>query len=100
MAIFRTDGKKPKVQVSTHKATPEELAEHRSFVERSERLRAMRPELIKKYPDKFVALTENGVLVVADSVQERVDKILQLGERPGFAAREFLNTKPRRRVIL
>ena len=95
MAIFRTDGEKPRVEVSTHKATPEELAEHRSFVERSERLRAMRPELIKKYPDKWVALTENDVLVVADSAKERTEKIIELGERPGFAARESLNTKPR-----
>ena len=100
MAIFRTDGQKPKVEVSTHKATPEELAEHRASVERSERLRAMRPELVQKYPDKRVALTENGVLVVADSARERAEKIIELGERPGFAAREFLNTKPRRRVIL
>ena len=95
MAIFRTDGKKPKVTVTTHKATPEELAEHRSSVERSERLRAMRPELLQKYPDKWVALTENGVLVIADSAQDRTAKIMDLGERPGFAAREFLNTKPR-----
>ena len=100
MAILRTDGKKPKVTVTTRKATPEELAEHRASEERWARLRAMRPELLQQYPDKFVALTENGVLVVADSVQERVEKILELGERPGFAAREFLNTKPRRRVIL
>lgn len=95
MAIFRTDGQRPKVEVSTHKATPEELAEWRDSVARSERLRAMRPELIKKYPDKWVALTENDVLVVADSAKERAEKIMGLGERPGFAAREFLNTKPR-----
>ena len=36
--IFRASGKKPKVEVSVHKATAEELAEHRSFTERSERL--------------------------------------------------------------
>ena len=100
MAIFNIDGKKPNVEVSIHKATPEELAEHRSYVERSERLRAMRAELIERYPDKWVALTENGVLVIADSAKERTVKIVDLGERPGFAAREFLNTKPRRRVIL
>ena len=95
MAIFRSDGQTPKATVTKHKATPEELAHWRSSVERSERLRAMRPELIKKYPDKWVALTENGVLVVADSNRERREKIEELGEHPGFAAREFLNTKPR-----
>ena len=100
MIRFRTSGEKVKVEVSTHKATPEELAEHHDYVERSERLRAMRPDLMEKYPDRWVALTENGKLVIAASAQERTAKILELGERPGFAAREYLNTKPRRRVIL
>ena len=95
MAIFRTDGKISKATVTSHKASPEELAHWRASVERDERLRAMRPELIKKYPDKWVALTENGVLVVADSAEERRKKIEELGEYTGFAAREFLNTKPR-----
>ncbi len=85
--IFRASGKKPKVEVSVHKATAEELAEHRSFTERSERLRGMRAELMQKYPDKRVALTENGVFLVADSAEEMVAKILELGERPGYAAR-------------
>ncbi len=99
MAIFRTDGKKPKVEVSTHKATPEELAEHRSYVERSERLQEMRSELMQKYPDKRVALTENGTFVVAASMEELVAKIKELGERPGFAAEVYLNTKPRRVIL-
>ena len=100
MAIFRLNGEKPKVEVSTHKATPEELAEWRDSEERWARLRAMRPELMQKYPDKWVALTENGVFLVADSVDELVNKTKEIGARPGFSAREFLNTKPRPRVIL
>ena len=100
MAIFRTEGQQPKATVTTHKATPEELAHWRDSVARSERLREMRPELIKRYPDKWVALTENCVLVIADSAEERRKKIEELGEHPGFAAREFLNTKPRPRMTL
>ena len=99
MAIFRTDGQRPKVTVTTHKATPEELAEHHSFVERSERLRDMYPDLIQKYPDKRVALTEGGKFLVADSMEELVAKMMELGERPGFAATLFLNTKPRRVIL-
>ena len=95
MAIFRTDGQRSQVTVTTHKANADEVAHWRDFAARCERLRAMRPELIKKYPNKWVALTENGVLVVADSAQARREKIEALGERPGFAAREFLNTNPR-----
>ena len=98
--IFRTDGKKPKVEVSVHKATAEELAEHRSYVERSERLRGMRSELMQKYPGQWVALTESGAFLVASSIDELVAKTRAIGDRSGFSAREFLSTKPRRRVIL
>lgn len=99
MAIFRTDGRRPRATVTSHKATAEELAEHHSFAERSERLHGMYADLIQKYPDQRVALTENGKFVVADSMEELVAKIKELGERPGFAATLFLNTKPRRVIL-
>ena len=99
MAIFRTDGKRPKATVTSHKASPGELAEHRSFVERSERLHAMHPDLIQKYPDQRVALTEGGKSLVAVSIDGLVTKIKELGESPGFAATLFLNTKPRRIIL-
>ena len=99
MAIFRTEGQTPKVKVSMRKATPKELARHRSYVERSERLHDMQPELMRKYPDKRVALTENGTFVVAGSMEELVAKIGELGENPGFAADIYLNTKPRRMIL-
>lgn len=95
MAIFRTDGQRPRATVTTHKATPEQLAECRESEERWARLRAMRSELIQKYPDKCVAITETDEFIVADSVEELVKKTEELGERPGFSAREFLSTKPR-----
>ena len=95
MAIFRTDGKKPEVKVSRRKATPEELARHRSYVERSERLHDMQTELMQKYPDKLVALTENGTFLVAGSMEELVAKIKEIGENPALAADIYLNTKPR-----
>ena len=75
------------------------LAELRDFKARSERLGDMRPELLKKYPDQHVALTENGILVAAMTIEEVVEKINELGERSGFAARMHLNTKPRPRRI-
>ena len=95
MAIFRTDGEKPKVKIRTRKATPEELAKHRSYVQRSERLHDMQPELMQKYPDKLVALTENGTFLIASSIEELVAKIQEIGENPAFAADIYLNTKPR-----
>lgn len=96
--------KKPKrksepVEYEYQRDPERELAELRDYAARSERLREMRPELLKKYPDQYVALTEQGFLVVATSREERVSKIEALGERPGFAARMDLNTKPRPRRI-
>lgn len=70
------------------------LAELRSFKARSEQLCDMRSELLEKYPDQHAALTENGTLVVAPTIPEVVAKIKEIGERPGFAARTRLNTKP------
>ena len=75
------------------------LAELRDFKARSERLREMRSDLLEKYPNQHVALTENGVLVAAPTIEEVVAKIEELGERSGFAARMHLNTKPRPRRI-
>ena len=99
MIRLRTNGEKAKVVVSTHKATPEELAEHHDYAERSDRLLAMQSELMEKYPDQHVALTKGGNLVVADSMPELVAKIEALGERAGPAATLFLETNPRRVIL-
>ena len=74
------------------------LAELQDFKARSARLRDMRSELLEKYPDWHVALTENDILVTAPTIEAVVAKIEELGERPGFAARMHLSTKslPRR----
>lgn len=99
MAIFRTDGNIPKAKVSTRKATRDDIAKHRSYVERSERLHDMQPELTRKYPDKLVALTESGTFVIANSMEELVTKIKELGENPAYAADIYLNTKPRLLIL-
>ncbi len=77
----------------------EQVRRFRDYEARSERLLNMRAELIRKYPDQWVALTEGGTLVAAESVAEMVAQIKQLGERPGYAAAEFLNTRPRRWIL-
>ena len=99
MIIVRPHGQKSKTKVTTSKATAEELASHRSYVERSERLHDRQPQLLQKYPDQHVALTENGSFVVADSMEELVAKIKELGESPGSSATLFLNTKPIRVIL-
>ena len=98
--VVKKPERRPEPVEHKYQRDPErELAELRDYAARSERLREMRPELLKKYPDQHVSLTENGVLVVAPTAEEAVAKIEELGERPGFAARMRLNTKPRPRRI-
>ena len=72
------------------------LAKLRDYSERSQHLVDMRPELTQKHPNQWVALTEARVLVIADSIEELVSKILELGERPESAAAKYLNTQPPR----
>lgn len=93
-------GDYPKVE--RHVATPEELAEHRDFAARSQRLKLeMRRELLEKYPDKFVGLPQSGDLVVADSMEELVAKVHEQGMgKPGTLAWDFLGTKLRARVVI
>ena len=94
------NGPPPEVTVEVHPATLEELAEYRDFVARNRHLHLeLRPELLAKYPDKYVALTRNWTLVVADSTAELIEKMDAMGELGG-AVRDFLNTKPRRRVVI
>ena len=75
------------------------LAELRDFGERCQRLEEMRSELTEKYPDQWVALTESYQQVVAGTITELVAKIEEGGERPGYAAREFMNVQPRRHIL-
>ena len=94
------NGQPPKVTVETHQATPEELAEHRDFVARNRRLRLeLRPELLAKYPDQYVAPTTGGALLVGDSMADLIAQAEARGEHKGLAW-DFLNTKPRRRVMI
>ena len=76
-----------------------DLADLRDFGERCQRLEQMRAELTEQYPDQWVALTESYQQVVADTITELVAKIEKGGERPGFAARKFMNVEPRWHIL-
>lgn len=64
----------------------------RDYGERCRLLDEMRPELAKKYPDRWIGFTEDRALVVAQSIEGLVEKIQELGERPQFTATKFLRT--------
>ena len=95
------NGPPPEVTVEVHPATPEELAAHRDFEARCRQLHIDRhQELLAKYPDQHVALTDSWTLVVANSSAELVAKITERGDQPGESACDFMNTKPRRRLMI
>ncbi len=79
--------------------TARDLAGLKDYGERCQRLEDMRSELTEKYPDRWVALTEANTQVVADTITELVTKIEQGGGRPGYAARKFMNSQPRRHIL-
>ena len=95
------NGPPPEVTVEVHPATPEELADHQDFVARSRQLHIdLRQELLAKYPDQYVALTDSWEILAADTMTELVAKITERGDQPGESACDFMNTKPRRRVMI
>ena len=97
--MIRLGIKGRKATVETHQATPEEPAKHRDFAARCERLHIeLRPELLEKYPDQYVALTSSWELLVAGSPAELTAQADARGERRGLVW-EFLNTKPRPVVL-
>ena len=95
------NGPPPEVTVEVHPATPEELAAHRDFEARSRQLHIdLHQELLAKYPNQYVALTDSWEILAADTMTELVAKITERGDQPGESACDFMNTKPRRRVMI
>ena len=71
----------------------------RQFKIRHRMLDARREELVRRYPDKWVALTSNGTLVAGDTMGEVIEKLESRGLRRNDAAVKFMATT-RRRMIL
>ena len=50
--------------------------------------------LLKTYPDKWVAISQDGVVAVGDSINEAFDMVDAQGVSRGVVEVEFLNTNP------
>ena len=68
---------------------------NRAFMERYRRMVAQSPELLKKYPDRWIGITPDETLVVGDSMAEVLELLDQAGAKRSESIVEFLNTKPR-----
>ena len=69
----------------------EDLAE---FQELHASMNRRRPYLVKKYPDKWVAVGINGVLAVEDSEEKALRAAENQGVRSSDVLVEFMDTDP------
>ena len=53
-----------------------------------------RPELMEKYPDKWVAITMDGVVAIGDSKNDVLDEVESQGVRRRDVVVEYLETDP------
>ena len=73
------------------RAIHEDLLEFRRLVDR---LWGQQDELMKKYPDKWVALSMDGVVSVGDSRRALLDEVNRLGLQRRDVVIDHLQTNP------
>ena len=73
--------------------------ELQDFQKRNRFLDANSTELVKKYPDQWVALTTNWTLVAAPTTGELIEKIEKKGLDRRGAATKLLETNPRMLIL-
>ena len=63
------------------------------FTEAHRRLLQAVPNLVKDYPDQWVAFTDDGTVLSAKTSRELIERIKQAGMRPGDTPIKYLNTE-------
>ncbi len=51
------------------------------------------PDLVRDYPDQWVAFTDDGIVLSAKTSRELIELIKQAGMRPGDTPIKFLHTE-------
>ena len=78
-------------------------AEVAAGFERSERLfkrmDAERKELVKIYPDQWVAMSEDGIVAAAGTVKELFQQVNEMGLREEDVCHAYMNTKPQKWIL-
>ena len=70
------------------------MDEMEEFQELLSQFLAMDSSLVKRYPDKWVAMGKGGVIAVGDSATEALDNLEELGLDRSKAVCQFMNTNP------
>lgn len=71
----------------------------RGFKGRVERMEVLRPELTKKYPNKWAAMSDGDISVVSDSLENILAEIAEKGISRTDAVIEFLDTEPKSIIL-
>ena len=63
------------------------------------RMDAERKELVKIYPDQWVAMSEDGVVAAADTMDEMFRLVREKGIRTEDVYHDYMNTKPQKWIL-
>ena len=78
-------------------------AEAVARIEKSEklfkRMDAERKELVKMYPDQWVAMSEEGIVASADTMDEMFKLVKEKGIRIEDVYHDYMNTKPEKWIL-
>ena len=79
---------------------PKELARQiESFQKTAERFSEEKPNLIEKYPERWVAVYEGEVIADAETMGELLDKVDKIGKPRSEILMRFLTRKPRTMIL-
>lgn len=70
-----------------------------AFSDRVERLDAKWKNLIKKYPDKWVAMADSEIIAIADTLEDVLREIDKRGVQRAEVVVEFLDTDPQSFIL-
>ena len=73
------------------KVLMDEMDEYHEIVAR---MRKERPSLVERYPDKWVAMGQKGVLAIGDSMDEVLREVEARGLNGADVVIDFLDTDP------
>ena len=77
----------------------EDMADLRRFGEDCRYVGAIHDELLRQYPDRWVAVYLKEVIAVASTHEELLLEVSSLGHRPGNVATRFMHTNPPRLIV-
>lgn len=83
-------------QLGGAKRVHDELLEYQHRVENME---SRRPDLMEKYPDKWVAMADGEIVAIAVSLEDILEELDKLKLGRAGAVVEYLNTHPRSMIL-